>query len=49
MLYDLLASLNQEANTLKEILCDWDQMTNADLDSMIACEVIPSLEMFYRC
>lgn len=24
-------------------------MANADLDNMIACEVIPSSELFYKC
>ena len=42
MLHDSIASLIQEPNTLKEILCDWDQMANADLDDMTAHEVIPS-------
>ena len=44
----MIASLNQEANTLKGILGDWDQIAHTDLDGMIICEVIPSSDMFYR-
>lgn len=49
MLHDLIASLNQEANTLKEIMCKWDVVASSDLDGMIACGIVPSCEMFYRC
>lgn len=49
MLDDLITSLNQEANTFKEIMCDWDQMINSDLDGLVACDVVPSCEAFYMC
>ena len=49
MIHDLIASLAQEPNTLKEILNDWDEMAKSDLDPMVTCDVLPSCEMFYRC
>ena len=47
ILYDIIASLNQEINTSKGILGVWDQMENIDLDALIACDTIPSSHMFY--
>ena len=46
-MHDLIASLDQEANVLKGILYDWNIIANSDLDGMVACDVVPSCEMFY--
>ena len=49
MIHGLITSLAQEANTLKEILNDWDEIVKSDLDAMVTCDVLPSCEMLYRC
>ena len=46
---NLIASLTQEADDLKEILEDWDEMIKFDLDAMVSCDVLPSYEMFFKC
>ena len=49
MLHDLITSLSQEVDILKEILNDWDEVAKSDLDAMVTCDVLPSCEMFYGC
>ena len=49
MLHDLIASLSQEADILKEILNDLDEVAKSDLDATVTCDVLPSCKMFYRC
>ena len=47
MEWNLISSLTQEANNLKEILDDWDEMIKFDLDAMVSCDILPSCEMFF--
>lgn len=48
MLHHLIASLSHGANTLKEILSDWDEIAKSDLDAMVTCDIFQSFEMFYK-
>ena len=48
MLHDMIASLSQEANVLREILDDWEEIAKLDLDALVTCDVLPSCEMFYK-
>ena len=44
---NLIYSLNQEADNLKEILNDWDEMKSFDLDALVSCDILPSCEMIF--
>ena len=45
---NLISSLTQKVDNLKEILDDWDEMIKFDLDVMVSCDVLLSCEMFFR-
>lgn len=45
---NLISSLTQEADNLKEILDDWDEMIKFDLDAVVSCDILPPCEMFFR-
>ena len=45
---NLISSLTQEADDLKEILNDLDEIVKFDLDALVSCNILPSCEMFFR-
>ena len=48
ILHDMFTTLSQEADVLREILNDWEEIAKSDIDALVTCDVLPSCEMFYR-